>query len=115
QICLREASRPKVGARIASGKLSERPVVAARTDRIAQGGTIMSEERPLASGATPQNSEHREGHDAEHKPALKRDPADKDAKLDIELDESFPSSDPPSNTQPGRGSDPAPSSGFKGS
>lgn len=70
--------------------------------------------RPLAHPDTPPNSEHREGLDAEHKPALKRDPSDKDAKLDIELDETFPSSDPPSNTQPGRGLDPAPSSGFKG-
>jgi hypothetical protein len=71
-------------------------------------------ERPLASPDTPDQPEHREAHDAENKPALKRDPSDPDAKLDIELDETFPSSDPPSNTQPGRGSDPAPSSGFKG-
>lgn len=62
---------------------------------------------------TPQPPETREGHDAGHKPALQRNPSDCDAKLDIELDETFPSSDPPSNTQPGRGSDPAPSSGFK--
>ena len=31
---------------------------------------------------------------------LKHDPEDPDAKLDIELDESFPASDPPSQTQP---------------
>lgn len=71
-------------------------------------------ERPLAHPDTPPNSEHREGLDAASTPALKRDPSDQDAKLDIELDETFPSSDPPSNTQPGRGLDPAPSSGFKG-
>lgn len=70
--------------------------------------------RPLAHPDTPDQPEHREAHDAEHKPALQRDPADPDAKLDIELDETFPSSDPPSTTRPGRGSDPAPSSGFKG-
>ncbi len=70
--------------------------------------------RPLAHPATPDQPEAREAHDADHTPALKRDPSDTDAKLDIELDESFPSSDPPSNTQPGRGLEPAPSSGFKG-
>ena len=70
--------------------------------------------RPLAHPDTPPNSEHREGLDAKDRPALQRDPSDQDAKLDIELDETFPSSDPPSNTQPGRGMDPAPSSGFKG-
>ena len=73
----------------------------------------MPDDRPLASPSTPHQPEHREAHDAEHKPALKHNPADSDAKLDIELDESVPTSDPPSNTQPGRGGDPAPSSGFK--
>ncbi len=70
-------------------------------------------DRPLADPATPAQPEHREAHDADHKPALKADPSDPDAKLDIELDETFPSSDPPSTTQPGRGLDPAPSSGFR--
>ena len=37
---------------------------------------------------------------------------DESAKLDVALDETFPTSDAPSNTQPGKGSDPAPSSGF---
>ena len=73
----------------------------------------MTDDRPLAHPATPPNSEHREGHDAADTPALQRNPSDEDAKLDIELDETFPSSDPPSNTQPGRGLDPAPSSGFQ--
>ncbi len=71
-------------------------------------------ERPLAHPDTPDQPEHREAHDAAHKPALQRDPSHPDAKLDIELDETFPSSDPPSNTQPGRGMDPAPSSGYTG-
>lgn len=70
------------------------------------------DQRPLAQPDTPPQPETREAHDAAHKPALKRNPEDKDAQLDIELDESFPSSDPPSNTQPGR-NEPAPSSGFK--
>ncbi|MBV8972053.1 MAG: hypothetical protein JO290_07150 [Sphingomonadaceae bacterium] len=71
-------------------------------------------DRPLAHPETPPMPDHREAIDAEHKPALKQDPSHPDAKLDIELDETFPSSDPPSNTQPGKGADPAPSSGFTG-
>ena len=70
-------------------------------------------ERPLAHPATPHVPEAREAHDAAHKPMLQVDPSHEDAKLDIALDESFPTSDPPANTQPGRGMDPAPSSGFK--
>lgn len=70
-------------------------------------------DRPLAQASTPPNSEHRDAHDADSNAGLKRDPSDEDAKLDVALDETFPTSDPPSNTQPGRGSDPAPSSGFK--
>jgi hypothetical protein len=54
----------------------------------------------------------RTAHDAEDEPRLQRNPADEDAKLDIALDESFPSSDSPSNTQPGKGKDPPPSSGY---
>jgi len=54
----------------------------------------------------------REAHDAADSKALRRNPSDEDAKLDIALDESFPTSDPPSNTQPGKGKDPAPSSGY---
>lgn len=54
----------------------------------------------------------RTGHDASDDPRLKEDPTDEDAKLDVALDESFPGSDAPSNTQPGKGKDPAPSSGY---
>ena len=43
---------------------------------------------------------------------LKRDPSDENAKLDVAIDETFPSSDAPSNTQPGKGKDPPPSSGY---
>lgn len=43
---------------------------------------------------------------------LRLDPTDEDAKLDVALDETFPTSDAPSNTQPGKGKDPAPSTGF---
>lgn len=50
--------------------------------------------------------------DAEDNAKLKRNPSDEDAKLDVALDETFPTSDAPSNTQPGKGKDPAPSSGY---
>jgi hypothetical protein len=56
--------------------------------------------------------EVREARDADDDKRLRRNPADEDAKLDVALDESFPTSDPPSNTQPGKGKDPAPSSGY---
>ncbi|WBO23050.1 hypothetical protein [Sphingomonas abietis] len=55
--------------------------------------------------------EVREAHDAEHHEELTKDPSDEEGKLDVGLDESFPSSDPASSTQPGH-SDPAPSSGY---
>ena len=71
------------------------------------------EDRPLAHAETPPNSEHRDALDAESHAGLKSNPSSLDAKLDVALDETFPTSDPPSNTQPGRGLDPAPSSGFK--
>lgn len=54
----------------------------------------------------------RTARDAEDDPRLKRNPSDEDAKLDVALDETFPGSDTPSNTQPGKGKDPAPSSGY---
>jgi hypothetical protein len=50
--------------------------------------------------------------DASDSKALQQNPSSEDAKLDVALDETFPTSDPPSNTQPGKGSDPAPSSGY---
>ena len=50
--------------------------------------------------------------DATDHKGLARDPSDDNAKLDVALDESFPTSDAPSNTQPGKGKDPAPSSGY---
>ena len=54
----------------------------------------------------------RTAHDATDDKKLARNPSDEDAKLDVALDESFPTSDAPSNTQPGKGKDPAPSSGY---
>lgn len=60
----------------------------------------------------PQPPKIRTAMDATDHATLARHPEDEDAKLDVALDESFPTSDAPSNTQPGRGLDPAPSSGF---
>jgi len=54
----------------------------------------------------------RAAHDANDDPKLARNPSDEDAKLDVALDETFPTSDAPSNTQPGKGKEPAPSSGY---
>jgi hypothetical protein len=45
---------------------------------------------------------------------LRRDPDDKDAKVDVGSDESMDASDPPSSSQPGSGGEPVPSSGFPG-
>jgi len=54
----------------------------------------------------------RTAHDATDNRKLAKNPKDEDAKLDVALDESFPTSDAPANTQPGKGIDPAPSSGY---
>ncbi|HLZ79943.1 MAG TPA: hypothetical protein VKQ09_11460 [Sphingomonas sp.] len=53
----------------------------------------------------------REAHDATDEKALARNPSHEQAKLEVGLDESFPSSDPPAVAQPGHG-EPAPSSGY---
>ena len=54
----------------------------------------------------------RPGRDAENDKRLKHNPELEDAKLDVALDETFPTSDPPSHTHLGTGADPAPSSGY---
>lgn len=61
----------------------------------------------------PHPTQHvRPALDAGDVKGLQRNPGDEDAKLDVALDETFPTSDAPSNTQPGKGKDPAPSSGY---
>ena len=65
----------------------------------------------------PKTADHpipkvRTAHDASDDARLRRNPCNEDAKLDVALDETFPSSDAPANTQPGKGRDPAPSSGY---
>jgi hypothetical protein len=66
---------------------------------------------PPEPDAEHPTTEVREAHDAEHHAKLAKDPSHEGSKLDVGLDESFPSSDPASATQPGH-SDPAPSSGY---
>jgi hypothetical protein len=56
--------------------------------------------------------EVREAHDAAVHKKLRRNPEDEDAKLDIALDETFPTSDAPSITQPGKSKEPPASSGY---
>ncbi len=68
----------------------------------------MSDQAP----ENPSMTEVRPAKDASDDKRLQRDPSLEDAKLDIALDETFPTSDAPSNTQPGKGKDPAPSSGY---
>ena len=60
----------------------------------------------------PEEPKVRTALDASDNEQLRRNPSNEDAKLDVALDETFPSSDAPSNTQPGKGKDPPPSSGF---
>jgi hypothetical protein len=52
------------------------------------------------------------GQDASIAQRLAENPDDIEARLDNALDETMDASDPPEMTQPGRGSEPAPSSGY---
>lgn len=61
---------------------------------------------------TPETTEIRPAKDASDDKRLQRDPSHADAKLDVALDESFPTSDAPAHTQPGKGGEPAESSGY---
>jgi hypothetical protein len=63
------------------------------------------------AGADAEKPAIREAHDAGTHATLKGDPGHEDAKLDVGLDESFPSSDPPATSTRGH-ADPAPSSGY---
>ncbi|WP_298672001.1 hypothetical protein [uncultured Sphingomonas sp.] len=52
------------------------------------------------------------GQDASIARRLRENPSDKQAKLDVGLDESMDASDTPSTIQPRHSHDPAPSSGY---
>ena len=69
-------------------------------------------DHPADTAHPPEAPEVRPALDADDVIKLKRNPSDEDGKLDIAVDETFPASDAPSNTQPGKGKDPAPSSGY---
>ena len=58
-------------------------------------------DQAIATPNAPEAPEVRTAIDADDVKALKRNPSDEDGKLDVALDESFPTSDAPSNTQPG--------------
>lgn len=69
----------------------------------------MDDQHRNAETAVPDSGGGREALDADNIKKLKVDPSDSDAQLDIDIDESFPASDPPSTTQPRKGIDgPAP-------
>ena len=69
-------------------------------------------DQAIDTANAPEAPEVRPAIDADDVAKLKRNPSDEDGKLDIAVDETFPASDAPSNTQPGKGKDPAPSSGY---
>lgn len=75
------------------------------------------EETDGGSGAPTASNQARDprqdaGQDESIARRLAANPDDIDARLDNALDETMDASDPPEMTQPGRGSDPAPSSGY---
>ncbi len=71
-------------------------------------------ERPTADAPVPITGGHMPALDADDLPNLADDPTCEDAKLDVGVDETFPASDPVSQTQPRKGDEPMPSSGYKG-
>ena len=66
---------------------------------------------PESDEDKPAVPEVREALDSSDHAGLAQDPGHEDGKLDVGLDESFPTSDPPAATQPGHG-EPMPSSGY---
>ena len=69
--------------------------------------------RPIAHEPVPVTGAHTPALDAETHAGLADNPGCEDAKLDIGVDETFPASDPVSQTQPRKGSEPVNSSGYK--
>ena len=65
----------------------------------------MSDDDSKSNAPVPESGGSRDALDAENIKKLKADPSDKDGKLDVDIDESFPASDPPSTTQPRKGND----------
>ena len=69
------------------------------------------DDRPKQGAAVPPAGGHRDALDADDIKKLKADPSHRDARLDVNIDESFPASDPPSITQPRKGNDGPPPGG----
>lgn len=61
--------------------------------------------RPRAQAGVPFQGSMVNGLDADDIKRLKADPSDEDGRLDVNVDETFPASDAPSMTQPGKGHD----------
>lgn len=80
-------------------------------DHIAVAPPVPDDVTPPSSEDKSATAEVRDAHDAEHHAELADDPSHEDAKLEVGLDESFPSSDPPATSTPGSG-EPVASSGF---
>ncbi len=71
-------------------------------------------DRPKADAPVPLTGAHTPALDADRHDGLAQDPTSEDAKLDVGVDETFPASDPVSQTQPRKGDEPVPSSGYRG-
>lgn len=71
----------------------------------------MQHDRNHPNAPVPPSGGDRDALDAENIKKLKANPSDRDARLDVGNDESFPASDPPSQTQPRKGSDGPPPGG----
>jgi hypothetical protein len=61
--------------------------------------------RPRASGGVPVQGSMRNSLDSDDVECLKAKPSDVDGRLDVNVDETFPASDPTSITQPRKGGD----------
>ena len=67
--------------------------------------------RQHANAPVPPSGGHRDALDADDIAKLKANPSNRDARLDVNIDETFPASDPPSITQPRKGNDGPPPGG----
>lgn len=63
----------------------------------------MQNDRDNPHTPVPPSGGDRDALDADDIKKLKSNPSDRDARLDVGNDESFPASDPPSQTQPRKG------------
>ncbi len=69
------------------------------------------QDRNKSTAPVPPAGGNRDALDADDVKQLKANPSDRDGRLDVNIDESFPASDPPSITQPRKGNDGPPPGG----